>query len=80
MLFAFQLGNHGSNLTEEELETHTIAAWKEGKAYLNRQVDGHGRTFSRPLVHVSCFLLDHKTLYRPLCIESLLIFCQVGYL
>lgn len=26
-----QLGNHGSNLTEEELETHTISAWKEGK-------------------------------------------------
>uniref|UniRef100_A0A9I9E708 Uncharacterized protein n=1 Tax=Cucumis melo TaxID=3656 RepID=A0A9I9E708_CUCME len=29
------LGKHGSNLVEEELETHTISAWKEGKAYLN---------------------------------------------
>lgn len=48
-----QLGNHGSNLTEEELEMHTIAAWKEGKAYMNRQIDGHGKAFSRPLVHVS---------------------------
>lgn len=48
-----QLGNHGSNLTEEELETHTISAWKEGKAYLNRQIDNHGRAFPRPLVYVS---------------------------
>ncbi|KAL0414706.1 UNVERIFIED_CONTAM: Sucrose nonfermenting 4-like protein [Sesamum radiatum] len=32
-----QLGSHGSNLTEEELETHTIAAWKEAKSYQNSQ-------------------------------------------
>ncbi|PKI46484.1 hypothetical protein CRG98_033127 [Punica granatum] len=51
ILILRELGNHGSNLTEEELETHTIAAWKEGKAYMNRQIDGHGRAFSRPLVH-----------------------------
>ncbi|XP_071723904.1 sucrose nonfermenting 4-like protein [Rutidosis leptorrhynchoides] len=51
ILILRELGNHGSNLTEEELETHTIAAWKEGKAYLNRQIDGHGRAFSKPLVH-----------------------------
>ncbi|EEF45509.1 AMP-activated protein kinase, gamma regulatory subunit, putative [Ricinus communis] len=44
-------GNHGSNLTEEELDTHTISAWKEGKAYLNRQIDGHGRALSRRLIH-----------------------------
>ncbi|KAJ0035669.1 hypothetical protein Pint_24562 [Pistacia integerrima] len=49
--FYMQLGNHGSNLTEEELETHTISAWKEGKAYLSRQIDGRGRAFSRPLIH-----------------------------
>ncbi|KAH7573587.1 hypothetical protein JRO89_XS03G0176900 [Xanthoceras sorbifolium] len=49
--FYMQLGNHGSNLTEEELETHTISAWKEGKAYMNRQIDGHGRAFSKPLIH-----------------------------
>ncbi|KAH1243658.1 Sucrose nonfermenting 4-like protein [Glycine max] len=29
------LGNHGSNLTEEELETHTISAWKGGKYFRN---------------------------------------------
>ncbi|GJV61365.1 hypothetical protein Tco_1467465 [Tanacetum coccineum] len=32
--FFLQLGNHGSNLTEEELETHTTSAWKEAKLYL----------------------------------------------
>ncbi|XP_031376692.1 sucrose nonfermenting 4-like protein isoform X2 [Punica granatum] len=47
-----QLTNRGSNLAEEELETHTISAWKEGKAYLKRQVDEQGRAFSKPLVHV----------------------------
>ncbi|XP_044486834.1 sucrose nonfermenting 4-like protein isoform X2 [Mangifera indica] len=46
-----ELGNRGSNLSEEELETHTISAWKEGKAYMNRQIDGHGRAISRPLIH-----------------------------
>ncbi|KAG4946358.1 hypothetical protein JHK87_042365 [Glycine soja] len=47
------LGNHGSNLTEEELETHTISAWKEGKSYLNRQNNGHGTMFSRRFIHVN---------------------------
>ncbi|KAL5541823.1 hypothetical protein UlMin_009533 [Ulmus minor] len=51
ILILRELGNHGSNLTEEELETHTISAWKEGKAYLNGQIDGHGRALSRPLVY-----------------------------
>ncbi|KAF7837846.1 sucrose nonfermenting 4-like protein isoform X1 [Senna tora] len=40
ILILRELGNHGSNLTEEELETHTISAWKEGKSYLNRQTNG----------------------------------------
>ncbi|KAL3012010.1 hypothetical protein AAZX31_07G231500 [Glycine max] len=31
ILIIRELGNHGSNLTEEELETHTISAWKGGK-------------------------------------------------
>ncbi|RVX22071.1 Sucrose nonfermenting 4-like protein [Vitis vinifera] len=53
ILILRELGNHGSNLTEEELETHTISAWKEGKGYLNRQIDGNGRAFSRGLIHVS---------------------------
>ncbi|KAE8677707.1 Sucrose nonfermenting 4-like protein [Hibiscus syriacus] len=31
ILILRELGNHGSNLTEEELETHTISFWKDGK-------------------------------------------------
>ncbi|CAL5346997.1 unnamed protein product [Camellia sinensis] len=46
-----ELGSHGSNLTEEELETHTISAWKDAKSYLSRQIDGNGRLFPRQLVH-----------------------------
>ncbi|TKY54130.1 Sucrose nonfermenting 4 protein [Spatholobus suberectus] len=42
ILILRELGNHGSNLTEEELETHTISAWKEGK----------WTAFSRCLIHV----------------------------
>ncbi|KAF8401521.1 hypothetical protein HHK36_012461 [Tetracentron sinense] len=51
ILILRELGNHGSNLTEEELETHTISAWKEGKLHLNRQIDDHGRAFPRRLIH-----------------------------
>ncbi|THF95715.1 hypothetical protein TEA_025308 [Camellia sinensis var. sinensis] len=51
ILILRELGNHGSNLTEEELETHTISAWKEGKSHLNRQINGSGRSCSRRLVH-----------------------------
>ncbi|CAL1397232.1 unnamed protein product [Linum trigynum] len=51
ILILRELGNHGSNLTEEELDTHTIAAWKEGKAYLNRQFDGQGRAVTRQLIY-----------------------------
>ncbi|KAJ4850218.1 AMP-activated serine/threonine-protein kinase regulatory subunit [Turnera subulata] len=51
ILILRELGNHGSNLTEEELETHTISAWKEGKAYLTGRVDGNGRAVPRPFVH-----------------------------
>lgn len=53
VLILRELGNRGSNLTEEELETHTISAWKEGKPYLNRQINGHGTAFSRHLNHAS---------------------------
>lgn len=53
VLNVWQLGTHGSNLTEEELETHTISAWKEAKLYLNSQVNGLGSTVSRQLVQVS---------------------------
>ncbi|XP_057961541.1 sucrose nonfermenting 4-like protein isoform X2 [Malania oleifera] len=51
ILILRELGNHGSNLTEEELETHTISAWKEGNLHLNRQIDGNGRSYPRRLVH-----------------------------
>ncbi|KAK9933731.1 hypothetical protein M0R45_020907 [Rubus argutus] len=51
ILILRELGNHGSNLTEEELETHTIAAWKEGKSFLNGQIDGHGKALPRRLIH-----------------------------
>ncbi|KAL6964766.1 AMP-activated serine/threonine-protein kinase regulatory subunit [Sarracenia purpurea var. burkii] len=51
ILILRELGNHGSNLTEEELETHTISAWKEGKSHLNRQSDGSGRSYPRHLIH-----------------------------
>ncbi|KAG5541498.1 hypothetical protein RHGRI_021353 [Rhododendron griersonianum] len=44
------LGNHGSNLTEEELETHSILAWKEGKLHLNRQIESSCRTYPRSLI------------------------------
>ncbi|MBA0710616.1 hypothetical protein Golax_009893 [Gossypium laxum] len=50
ILILRQLGNHGSTLTEEELETHTISAWKEGKARRNGLVDGHGRPIPRHLI------------------------------
>ncbi|KAF3962417.1 hypothetical protein CMV_013056 [Castanea mollissima] len=55
ILILKELGSHGSNLTEEELETHTIAAWKEGgKLHLTRTMDGNGASFSRRhLVHGS---------------------------
>ncbi|XP_057476323.1 sucrose nonfermenting 4-like protein isoform X1 [Actinidia eriantha] len=51
ILIIKELGSHGSNLTDEELETHTISAWKEAKLYLNRQIDVKGRAFPRQLVH-----------------------------
>ncbi|XP_052479879.1 sucrose nonfermenting 4-like protein isoform X2 [Gossypium raimondii] len=51
ILILRELGNHGSNLTEEELETHTISAWKEGKVHLSRQIDGNASSYPRCLVH-----------------------------
>ncbi|CAN0914222.1 Sucrose nonfermenting 4-like protein [Linum grandiflorum] len=51
ILILRELGNRGSNLTEEELETHTISAWKEGKLHLSRQIDGTARSYPRHLIH-----------------------------
>ncbi|KAL7123846.1 hypothetical protein ABFS83_14G009900 [Erythranthe nasuta] len=50
ILIMRELGSHGSNLTDEELETHTISAWKEAKSYLNSQINGQGGAVSRQLV------------------------------
>ncbi|KAJ8443558.1 hypothetical protein Cgig2_017041 [Carnegiea gigantea] len=50
ILILRELGNHGSNLTEEELETHTILAWKDGKIRHSRQIDGSGRPYARNLI------------------------------
>uniref|UniRef100_A0A7C9D5V7 CBS domain-containing protein n=1 Tax=Opuntia streptacantha TaxID=393608 RepID=A0A7C9D5V7_OPUST len=47
ILILKELGNHGSNLTEEELETHTILAWKDGKIRHSGQMDGNGRPYAR---------------------------------
>ncbi|KAL8166377.1 hypothetical protein V2J09_007876 [Rumex salicifolius] len=47
ILIMRELGTLGSNLTEEELESHTISAWKDGKSRMN-----NGRLNQRELVHV----------------------------
>lgn len=51
ILILREIGSHGSNLTEEELETHTISAWKAGKRQRYGQLDAHGRPLERHLVH-----------------------------
>ncbi|KAG9132788.1 hypothetical protein Leryth_014061 [Lithospermum erythrorhizon] len=51
ILIMRELGSHGSNLTEEELETHTISAWKEAKSYAERQMIDNGTVASRQLIH-----------------------------
>ncbi|KAL6548486.1 hypothetical protein OROGR_008907 [Orobanche gracilis] len=45
-----QIASHGSHLTEEELERHTISDWKEAKLYMNSQLNGFGGSVSRRLV------------------------------
>ncbi|XP_078440596.1 sucrose nonfermenting 4-like protein [Wolffia australiana] len=51
ILILRELASHVSNLTEEELETHTIAAWKEGKQQLCRPDDRQGRQLGKGLIH-----------------------------
>lgn len=51
ILILQELGKNGSNLTEEELETHTIFAWKEGKLHLSGQIDGNGTSYPRHFIH-----------------------------
>ncbi|XP_042428691.1 sucrose nonfermenting 4-like protein isoform X1 [Zingiber officinale] len=50
ILILKELSNRGSNLTEEELETHTISAWKEAKQQLSSQMVLHGQS-QRQLIH-----------------------------
>ncbi|PKA57656.1 Sucrose nonfermenting 4-like protein [Apostasia shenzhenica] len=54
ILILRELGNHGSNLTAEELETHTIAAWKAVKK-LNRQMHGHSKPCPHSLIYAGPF-------------------------
>ncbi|XP_058738563.1 sucrose nonfermenting 4-like protein [Vicia villosa] len=51
ILILKELGNHGSNLTEEQLETHTIAAWKEGKLKQRRALDNNEGSNPHCFVH-----------------------------
>ncbi|XP_072960158.1 sucrose nonfermenting 4-like protein isoform X2 [Typha angustifolia] len=51
ILILKELANHGSHLTEEELETHTISAWKEAKQQLSRQINPHGLAHHMNLIH-----------------------------
>lgn len=51
ILILRELGSHGSNLTEEELETHTIAAWKGAKQQISRQFYSHSKSGQRSLVY-----------------------------
>lgn len=49
-----ELGNYGAILSKEELETHTIAAWKDQKLFIRRQQSDQSMPpFRRPLVYVS---------------------------
>ncbi|XP_054801738.1 sucrose nonfermenting 4-like protein isoform X2 [Prosopis cineraria] len=50
ILILKELGNRGSTLTEEQLETHTIAAWKEVKSQQRRTMD-NGRSYPQHFVH-----------------------------
>ncbi|KAI3852638.1 hypothetical protein MKW92_018911 [Papaver armeniacum] len=51
ILILMELHNNGSILTDEELETHTVLAWKEGKYQLNREPDGSVEQLpGRPLI------------------------------
>lgn len=51
ILILRELGNHASNLTEEQLETHTIAAWKCEKQQISRQFHSHSKSGQRSLVY-----------------------------
>ncbi|XP_062084772.1 sucrose nonfermenting 4-like protein [Humulus lupulus] len=50
ILILRELRRHGPNLAEEELETHTIAAWKERKASLSIPTQVNGESCTRNLI------------------------------
>ncbi|KAF4369690.1 hypothetical protein F8388_015777 [Cannabis sativa] len=50
ILILRELRRHGSNVAEEELETHTIAEWKERKAKLSMPIQIDGESCARDLV------------------------------
>uniref|UniRef100_A0A0E0D9R9 CBS domain-containing protein n=1 Tax=Oryza meridionalis TaxID=40149 RepID=A0A0E0D9R9_9ORYZ len=52
ILILRELETHGSNLTEEQLETHTISAWKEAKRQTYVRNEGSWRT-NHHLVHAT---------------------------
>uniref|UniRef100_A0A0D9W1L3 CBS domain-containing protein n=1 Tax=Leersia perrieri TaxID=77586 RepID=A0A0D9W1L3_9ORYZ len=52
ILILRELETHGSNLTEEQLETHTISAWKEAKRQIYGRNEGPWRT-NNHLVHAT---------------------------
>ncbi|RDY03671.1 Sucrose nonfermenting 4-like protein, partial [Mucuna pruriens] len=60
ILILKELRIHGSNLTEEQLETHTIAAWREAKVQECR-TDSNGRTYPQLLVHVATVPIIHSS-------------------
>lgn len=55
ILILRELGSHGSNRTEEELETHTIAAWKSAKQQISRQFHPNSKSGLRSLVYAGPF-------------------------
>lgn len=61
-----QLSNHGSNLAEEELESHTISAWKEAKQHLSRQIVMHQRQSQRQLIHVPSSVITVSSIHSSL--------------
>ncbi|KAF6143610.1 hypothetical protein GIB67_012409 [Kingdonia uniflora] len=51
ILILTELHKNGSMLTNEELEMHTVSAWKEGKSHLTRELNGPMHPSSgRPLI------------------------------
>ncbi|XP_027935493.1 sucrose nonfermenting 4-like protein [Vigna unguiculata] len=50
ILILKELGIHETNMTEEQLETHTIAAWREAKEQ-EGAIDSRGKKYPQHLVH-----------------------------